>query len=176
MPVHRKEYEQFINALSEIDKARLAAYIDSEGTIYINVAAKLSGRMLNSQYRLSLVITNTDHRLMDWLKRTFDGSVYYVKYEKCKHLGKKPIMRWQVNERMAEVILKACAPHMIMKRPQAEVGLSFMSLKRTRVIVQRDARGRLIQMPLSESELANRHALKLEIERLNKSNGLELVS
>lgn len=165
-----------IEKLPETDIARLAAYIDGEGTIYINVATKLRGRMKNSQYRLSLVITNTDHRFMAWLKQTFDGSVYHVKYEKCKHLGKKPIMRWHVNERMAEVILKACVPYMIMKKPQAEVGLAFMFLKRGREIISRDERGRVIGDPLTESEQSQRHAMKLEIERLNKSTGLESIN
>jgi len=165
-----------IDAVSEIDKARLAAYIDGEGTIYINVATGLHGRHKTPQYRLSVVISNTDHRLMNWLKSTFDGSVYYVKYEKSKHLGKKPIMRWQMNERMAETLLKACLPYMIMKKAQAEVGLSFMSLKLSREIRVRDGRGRIIQMPLTDAEIAKRHAMKLEIERLNKSTGLEIAS
>lgn len=176
MPAPRKDYAQLIGALSETDKARLAAYIDCEGTIYINVCKKLYGRMKNAQYRLSLAITNTDYRLMDWLKRKTDGSVYFVKYEKSKHLGSKQIMRWQVNERLAETVLIAVLPYMLVKRPQAEVGLSFMSLKKSRKIVERDSKGRLMSASLTESEMAARLTMKLEIERLNASNGSELVN
>lgn len=132
--------------------------------------------MKNYQYRLSLVITNTDPRFMNWLKQTFDGSVYSVKYENCKHLGKKPIMRWQVNERMAEVLLRRTIPHMIMKKSQAEVGIAFMGLKKDRKGCPRNAKGQVMPVCLSESEMAERHAMKLEIERLNKEVVSELVN
>ena len=164
-----------IAAVSDIDKARLAAYIDGEGSIYINKQGALGGRKKTPQYSLSLMIGNTDVRLMTWLKSTFDGSVYHVKYEKCKHLGKKPIMRWQVNERMAEVILKACVPYMIMKKQQAEVGIAFMLLKQDRQIRMRDSLGRIRREPLSDAELSQRHALKMEIQRLNKAIPTESV-
>lgn len=176
MGKYRDDYPQLIANVSELDIARLAAYIDGEGTIYINVATKLHLRMKNPQYRLSLVISNTDPRLMNWLKSTFDGSIYHVKYENCKHLGKKPIMRWQVNERMAEVLLRRTIPYMIMKKSQAEVGVSFMTLKKDRKGCPRNWKGQVMPVCLSESEIAERHAMKLEIERLNKTIVTELVN
>ena len=166
---NRDDYPGLIAAVSEIDIARLAAYIDGEGTIYINVVNGLRGGMKTPQYMLSLIITNTDPRFMNWLKEKFDGSVYHVKYEKCKHLGTKPIMRWQLNERMASVVLSRCVPYMIMKKPQAEIGLAFMLLKRSRKIGDRNSKGQVKSFPLSESEISQRHAMKLEIERINKS-------
>lgn len=169
----RDDYPELIAEVSEIDIARLAAYIDGEGTIYINASTKLRGRMKNYQHSLSLVISNTDPRLMSWLKNTFDGSVYHVKYEKCKHLGTKPIMRWQANERMAASILQRTIPHMIMKKSQAEVGVAFMALKKSRGDAPRNAKGHVKPTCLSESEVAVRHAMKLEIERLNKFGYLE---
>ena len=85
--------------------------------------------MLTPQLSLNLVITNTHIGFINWLKQTFDGSVYFVKYEKCKHLGTKQVMRWQVNERMAAIILERCLPYMLIKREQAELALSFMKTK-----------------------------------------------
>jgi len=168
LPKPRADYVAFIASVSEIDIARLAAYIDGEGTIYINKTKKLYGRMKNPQYSLSLVISNTDPRLMSWLKKTFDGCVYGVKYERCSHLGKKPIMRWQLNERLALTVLTRCLPFMIMKREQAQIGVEFMSLKRDRKIRSRNSLSQVLHDPLSTEEISQRHAMKLEIERLNK--------
>ena len=168
MPVPRADYVTLIAAVPEIDIARLAAYIDGEGTIYINRQGKMCGGMKSPRYFLSLIISNTDPRLMSWLKQTFDGSVYGVNF-KCvtSHLGKKKILRWQVNERIAYHVLKACLPFMIMKKQQAEVGIAFMGLKQKREITMRDHLGRIRREPLSDAEIAQRHAMKLEIERLN---------
>lgn len=166
---YRDEYPGMIAALSEIDKARLAAFIDGEGTIYINVATQLRGRMKSPQYRLSVTITGTNPIFMKWLKDTFDGCLYYVKYEKCTHLGKRQIMRWQVNGRMAEAILKNVVQYMIIKKPQAEVGLAFFSLIKPKM------GGNKRQPKLTDEDISQRHSMKLEIERLNKADGIVMV-
>lgn len=164
----RADYRSFLQGVSEIDKARMAAFIDGEGSIFIGATRRLRGRMKSPQYRLQLIISNTNLVLMNWLKSTFDGSIYFVKYEKCKHLGKKQVMRWQVNERMAATLLEMLLPYFIVKKPQAEIALAFMDLKRKKPTV-------FTIDPMSVEELSRREELAQEIRRLNKSDGGEMV-
>ena len=159
-----EEYRAFISGVSDMDFARLAAYIDGEGSLQINQNVKLVGRMKNKSQNLNVIISNTNVPFIEWLKSTFGGSVYFVKYEKCKHLGKKQVMRWQVNDRKAELILSRCLEYMIIKKPQAEVGLAFMKLKRQKGA----AAGK---SPLSPEEISQRDFMRSEIQRLNQSGG-----
>ena len=164
----RDDYREFLQGVSEIDKARMAAFIDGEGSLFIGATKRLRGRMKSPQYRLQLIIANTNIVLMDWLKTTFDGSVYFVKYEKCTHLGKKQVMRWQVNERMAATLLEVLLPYFIVKKAQAQIALAFMETKRsTPKVFKID--------PMSRQELDRREAFAAEIRRLNKSDGCDLV-
>ena len=120
------------------------------------------------QHRLQLIIANTNIILMNWLKATFDGSVYFVKYEKCKHLGKKQVMRWQVNERMAATLLEFILPYMIVKKSQAELALMFMRTKhRTPQSFRSD--------PLTQDEFDYREGLAQKMRDLNRSDGCVLV-
>jgi hypothetical protein len=167
----RDDYPELIAGLPETDVARLAAFIDGEGCIFVGQRNKLTGRMKTPQYSLSLVITNTHVEFINWLKDTFDGSVYFVKYEKCKHLGKKQIMRWQVNERMAAIILERCLPYMLIKREQARLGLVFMETKKPKTHFIRRADGTIYPIQLNNRDIEKRAELKAEISRLNQSGG-----
>ena len=160
----RSDYRGLLETVSEIDKARMAAFIDGEGSIFIGAGARIRGRGKMPQHRLQLVISNTNTLLMNWLKSTFDGSVYFVKYEKCKHLGKKQVMRWQVNERMAATLLEFILPYMIVKKAQAEVALAFMELKKKKP-------SQFKTEPLTQAEFDHRELLAAEVRRLNKSDG-----
>lgn len=120
-------YVAMTAGVPEIDWARLAAYIDGEGTIYIN-KQKPRKATFSPRFFLSVVVTNTNPRLMNWLKERFFGSVFVVKGGKSP-LSKKMIMRWQANERIAQTVLARCLPYFVMKREQAEIGLAFMRLR-----------------------------------------------
>ncbi len=160
----REDYPEFLDKVSVIDFARLAAFVDGEGCIYINMPNKTYGRQKGPQARLQLMISNTDPRLMNWLKTTFDGCVYNVRNTNSSNpLSKKQVMHWQVNEKMAFHLLERMIPFMLIKRQQAEVGLAFMKLKKTRAETKQ---------PLTEDELLQRRGMKAEISRLNHSSGL----
>jgi len=104
---------------TEIDYARLAAYIDGEGCI------KLMTRYpAQSGHYLRIYVTNTDPRLIVWLKQTFGGK---LQKEDRRGQGHKIIYRWFVTGREAEAILTACMPYFIFKKDQAELGLAYQS-------------------------------------------------
>jgi hypothetical protein len=163
------EYRQILAGVSETDFIRLAAYIDGEGCISISQVHRVDGRSRSISQNLNLVISNTNVPFITWLKQTFAGSVYFVKYEKCKHLGKKQTMRWQINDRKAEAVLSRCQPYMIIKRSQAEVGLAFMKLKRTVGVVAG-------AKPLTEYEIEQRTFMHDEIQRLNQHGGAVTIN
>jgi hypothetical protein len=84
---------------SQIDWARLAAFIDGEGCISISGPSE-SGKRTRSTYLLAK-ITNTDARLLEWVGNTL---------------------------RMATEVLEGCLPYFIIKKEQAEVGLAHQRL------------------------------------------------
>jgi hypothetical protein len=159
----RHDYPGLLARVSDIDCARLAAFIDGEGTIYINMPKNTYGRAKGPQHRLCVLITNTDPRLMEWLKSTFDGCVYIVRNTKSSNpLAKKVVMHWQVNERLAMHLLDRILPYMLLKRQQAEIGLAFMKLKKTRAETKDQ---------LTDEEFAKRQEMKFAISALNKGGG-----
>lgn len=115
------------------------------------------------RHQLSVVITNTNPLLLTWLQTTFGGSVFLVK---TNHLGKRQIMRWQLNERQAFTALEMCLPYFVTKKQQAEVGIAFQQLKDKN----------WSRKKVSDEVIAKRDQLKHAIERFNSVNGGAPVS
>jgi hypothetical protein len=115
------------SAVSEIDWARLAAYIDGEGCIRV---AGVKGKQTWSRRVLYLEVTvaNTNPRLSQWLVATFGGSI--VTYHKG-HAKWKPCFTWYISSRHAAQILERCLPYFIIKPEQAYVALAFQATVRT---------------------------------------------
>jgi hypothetical protein len=115
------------SAVSEIDWARLAAYIDGEGCIRI---AGVKGKQEWSRRVLYLEVTvaNTFAGLSEWLKVTFGGSIWTGNKNHAKW---KPVFMWVVGSRHAALVLERCYPYMIVKREQALVGMAFQATIRT---------------------------------------------
>lgn len=154
----RVNYEAITSQTTDIDWSRLAAFIDGEGTIYIN-KQKARKPSWSPRYFLSVVITNTSPLLMAWLSSKFPGSVYHVRGNKY---SKKPIMRWQLNDRQGEFVLRKCLPFFVIKRSQAEVGLAFMTLKTEN----------WSRRKVESSTLEIRETMRLQIQGLNTGSAL----
>jgi hypothetical protein len=148
-------YESMTASASEVDWARLASFIDGEGTIYINKSARRKATF-SPRYFLSVSITNSSPLLMDWLKRIFFGTVYLVK--NSSPLTKKVMMRWQLNERQAQTVLEKCLPYFVVKREQAEIGLAFMRLRSEN----------WSRKKVSDEVLAVRESYRLQIHEANQ--------
>lgn len=123
----QSEFEAKIAKVSEIDWARLAAFIDGEGSILI-ARSKRKG-YTNLQYNLEVIVSGTDLRLHVWLQDTFSGKVYLVKPSTISFRSNKICQSWRLYNTRAATILERCLPYFIIKREQAEVGLAFMRLK-----------------------------------------------
>lgn len=169
-----------LDNISELDWARLAAYIDSEGCVIIQDCIRKGngGRPTEGKpYRcfiLALSVAPTDPRLPRWCESTFGGHVNYDPREKAgrghDNYERKPLWSWAPGSKLAGEILKGCLPYFIIKREQAEVAISFRdtfavctwrrgkSVDDSIVQTRLDAMNRLKrlkkELPISESEVA----------------------
>lgn len=139
---------------TEMDWARLAAFIDGEGCIslarrrdkYRNKPTH-SG---NTHCIVSVQVTNTDPRLMQWCLDTFGG---------CVRNGQKPTPNrrqhyvWYPRNNEIGATLRGCLPFFIIKREQADIALAFRSL-----VERKSHRGQRIEQPEFEvrKEMYNR--------------------
>ena len=122
------EFDAKIAGVSEINWARLAAYIDGEGTIMI-ARTKTNKGTKQPMYVLTLIVANTDLRLIRWLSNTFTGQSYFSHSESQRKWSKKTCHSWRLFEKRAAVVLEHCLPYLIIKRDQADIGLAYRALR-----------------------------------------------
>lgn len=127
--------------ISELDWARLAAFIDGEGCITISARGGHLHHKKNQH--MKVFIANTDMRLMNWLRNTFGGTVNGKRrQDRERH---KPCYVWTVCSEIAWLVLLCCEPYFIVKRDQSKVALKFQrTMTRKRKWVDGD-RSRLPQ-------------------------------
>lgn len=105
----------------ELDLARLAAFVDGEGSILLGKATQ--GKRAQG-YRLRITVVNTDVRMPMWCKEAFGGSVRANRKEPDS--GKRlTLWMWCVSHKTATDLLKELLPFFIIKREQAEIGIAF---------------------------------------------------
>lgn len=114
---------QATHTFNEVDLARLAAYIDGEGNIFIKPYGKARK---SGGYYLQLNIVNTDPRLMIWLKKTFGANWRLRKQKKAKPHHKDSYLWIAIGSKAAE-LLRACYPYLVIKKEQADVALAFQA-------------------------------------------------
>jgi hypothetical protein len=155
-----KEFNSRIVSVPAIAWARLAAFIDGEGSIVIE-RSRASGKRRTTSYQLGISITNTSPLLIGWLSGNFGGSVH------SKHLqgGMRPIWSWHLREKQANAVLQKCLPYFIIKREQAEIGIAFCALKSNSAPV--------LFTRVSEESLQKREELRNKIHLLNSPNSAE---
>jgi hypothetical protein len=137
--------------IEAIDWARLAAYIDGEGSIQIRP------HRARSNHALNISITNTDYRLLVWLESNFGGKIYKV--VGCKTTTKKHVWRWEARAAGCRPILEGCLPYFIVKREQAEIAIAFKNLCELQKSTKEVVKGQF----MSEEALAKRQAFVVQI-------------
>lgn len=104
-----------------IKRSYFAGIIDGEGNISITCYNYSKPRKYK-RHRLLLAVTNTDKKLIVWIKRNFGGSYYsyWNKYPKSKE-----IHRWECCDKQAENIINDIFPYLIIKKNQAKLAIKF---------------------------------------------------
>jgi hypothetical protein len=105
---------------TEMDYARLAAYIDGEGCISMSVSRKKEWK--HDTISVFLSVHNTDPRLITWCLERWGGRVYKTEQSNKKWSDS---YGWRVTCQQARAILESCLPFFILKREQAELAIAL---------------------------------------------------
>jgi hypothetical protein len=113
---------------SKTNWARLAAYIDGEGSICIlrSLDKKMTPGRVFAREAMYVSIANTDPRLLLWCQKNFGGRVWISHVRTTS----RPVLMWRVHARHASRVLEGCLPFFIIKKEQAEIAIAW---QRTRI-------------------------------------------
>lgn len=134
--------------------------VDGEGTISITMSAVgKAGKKKTPSFTMSLLVANTDMRLINWLSKTFTGDFIYSHSVSQRTKCNKACFTWRLFEARAAQVIRRILPYMLCKRDQGEIALAWRELKESR---PRTAR-------LTSDELEARNDLRNKIRVLNGS-------
>jgi len=111
-----------LDAVEDVDLARLAAFVDGEGSIALYRNNKKSA---GCSYALELSVSNTDIRLVQWIKETFGFGFVRTNIKPQRW---RTLYQWECYSRQAEEVLRAIYPFLIIKREQADLVFDFLKL------------------------------------------------
>ena len=111
--------------MKKTDLAYMAGIVDGEG--YISLARRNSRRNKSGiRYDIQIGVTNTNKWLLETFRFTFGGSISKKKkgYEKSLP-SSQDCFNWQVSNQQALITIKTLLPYLRLKRPQAELAITF---------------------------------------------------
>lgn len=132
-----------------IDLAYAAGIIDGEGTIGITEYAAGRQKRKSPQFRCYVAVAMCDFQVPYWLAANFGGTVHEYQYG-----SGRPQARWVLANRRAADFCSLIAPHLRVKRGQAEVLADFYADDRF-VFKQRQS------IPLEEIEARREYVTKV---------------
>lgn len=142
---------------TEAERGYIAGIIDGEGCITIDKSSShWTGRNI---YSVRVVVSMTDKQVPLFLHQKFGGAFY--EYQR-KNTNCKVTHIWKLTNSKTTNFLRLIQPYLLIKRPQVEVALRFISTLYPQ--------GRLHGKFVSELDgvLNHRDRLKLEINHLNQ--------
>ena len=105
--------------ISEVDWARLAAYVDGEGTIEIYKENRKDGYI---EFALRLHVTNSDRRLLEWIENRFGG---YISPPRVSRPKQKAVYDWRVRSYSAYKLIIQFRKFLIIKGERADIAILF---------------------------------------------------
>jgi len=160
------EFDAKLAVARDIDWARLAAYVDGEGSILIARTAVKTGTK-RPQYTLELVVANTNPLLIQWLCDTFGGIPYFSPPlgGSCKSRmygvkATKRCMSWKHFEGRAASLIEKILPYLIIKQEQAKVALAYREVRKM------GSKGR----KLTDEDIVVRDGLRNQMRALNSGD------
>ncbi len=139
--------------MKKTDLAYMAGLFDGEGCVQI---AK------SGHYSLACQVSMANEFMPSWFRFSFGGSVHLR-----PRIGEnwKDQWVWTIHGPKAARFLEAILPYLILKKPQAEIGLKFQAGMGLR---GRNQYGTNRHDPLTAEELAVREAQFITMKGLNK--------
>ena len=145
-----------LNRLNETESAYIAGIIDGEGNVSI---------FWTNSWCISVRVSNTDRRLMDWLVKTVGYG--YIQTKRPGAGNHKPCLAWDVKNGQAIDLLAQVRPWLVLKHRQSEIAEAFWHLRAAEKTAVHAATGRLKwKMPRQLTGPA--HELLSEIHLLNR--------
>ena len=138
-----------------------AGIIDGEGSVGI-YRHKSKSNNSPGYYGLRVTVGNTNPWLIQFLKFHFGGGVTISR--RFNPLW-KDAWNWTIYEKQAIEFLKLILPYLQLKRPQAELAISFQSNKRQGTMNRRKGSG---NKPMSNGEFAIQQAQAILMAKMNK--------
>ncbi len=136
----------------QVKLAYAAGVIDGEGCISIYRCKVFGNGVYGGKiknYRMKVVLTQKDGRIIDWFIGNFGGTTYlHWKGTKTGYSHE-----WVISDQKASNFLKQIFPFLIYKKPQAEIAIRFQERMKWGV-------------KLSEHELSERNNFYEEIGKL----------
>ena len=156
---------------TEMDWARLAAFIDGEGSI--SLCPRHTPKMKSITFCGKVVVTNTDFRLAKWCMDVFGMRTYEREFvsqkEQALERNWKTCFYAQALGFRATWILRNCLPWFLLKRSQAEVVIEHQ--KTTSVDYWQRGGSHATQTPVEV--LKFRFELKQKLSDLNRRGPAE---
>jgi hypothetical protein len=104
--------------------AYAAGIIDGEGCISIYRCRVFGNGIYGGKiknYRMKVIVTQKDGKIVDWLVGNFGGAIYlHWKGTKTGYSHE-----WVISHQKASTFLKQILPFLIYKKPQAEIAIRF---------------------------------------------------
>ena len=148
--------------MRKTDLAYAAGIVDGEGCIGLYLQTTQKSK---PSYKMGVRVSNTNEWLLQWLKFAFGGSVCVQRVssvEKAKNY--KPQWQWAIITTRALVFLKLIYPYLRLKKPQAEIAITFQQVRR--------GRGHY----LTDEERAVAEAQRIVMANLNKRGTVKIKS
>lgn len=153
---------------NQVKFAYLAGLVDGDGCISIR---HNTGHARSKRYKghnLSIIVTQRDGRIMDWLFGNFGGCVH-VHFGHHRRKGNF-IHEWTIRANKAGELLKHIEPFLVFKREQAQFAIRFQERltvgNKIRISSSRDEKGRLSPAFVSDHEIAQREELMQKVSDL----------
>ena len=141
--------------MNDIEIGYLAGIIDGEGCVYVN-RRKVHGRRKTPGYSVKVVVSITAYPLVEWfIEHAQLTSI--CETQKKGNRKKQWMCTW--NNSKAEWILETILPYLVIKKPQAILGLELLKHLRTTPI----KRGK----PIAPEVIEYRESIKQQMSKLN---------
>ena len=111
---------------SPLDLAYLAGIIDGEGCFHICLLSKNSNDgYINPHYRGVLKVSNTDQKLIEWLKETFQGTDSACTRSTSSKKFEREVFDWVVTGFRLLDLCEQVLPYLIIKKRHCENMIRF---------------------------------------------------
>jgi len=147
------------------DIVYLAGIVDGEGSIILERRTKLRPQEKSVMYSPRIAISNTDYRLMEWLKEKFGGNITKTK----RGNNWKDCYAWGMSRSKAIELARMLMPYLKLKSVQAYC-LSCYELEAVWT-----KGGKPEECKVSDEEIDRRDKLYQELKKLNR-RGVEMIS